>query len=54
MRSKDPRFDVCAICAQFGGGGHTQAAGARVKGALADVETQLLNIIAHAIEQTRT
>ena len=30
MRSKDPAADVCAICQQFGGGGHTLAAGARV------------------------
>ncbi len=51
MRSKDPRHDVCAICAKFGGGGHTLAAGARVTGSLAEVETNLLNAIADAIHQ---
>jgi bifunctional oligoribonuclease and PAP phosphatase NrnA len=49
MRSKDPRHDVCAICAKFGGGGHTLAAGARVTGSLEEVETNILNAIADAI-----
>ena len=34
MRSKDEAVDVCEICAEFGGGGHTLAAGARVRGTL--------------------
>ncbi len=38
MRSKDETVDVCAICQKFGGGGHTLAAGARVRGTLSDVE----------------
>jgi phosphoesterase RecJ-like protein len=42
MRSKDERVDVCAICQKFGGGGHTLAAGARVRGALAEVEEKVL------------
>ncbi|NNM28987.1 MAG: bifunctional oligoribonuclease/PAP phosphatase NrnA, partial [Akkermansiaceae bacterium] len=29
-RSKDPRVDVCKICAEFGGGGHVMASGARL------------------------
>ena len=32
LRSKTPRVDVCKVCQQFGGGGHTLAAGARVRG----------------------
>ena len=51
MRSKDPRHDVCAICAKFGGGGHTLAAGARVTGSLGEVELNILNAIADAIHQ---
>lgn len=51
MRSKDPRYDVCALCAQFGGGGHTLAAGARVQGRLDEVETNVLKAIADAIHQ---
>ena len=42
MRSKDERVDVCAICQKFGGGGHTLAAGARVRGTLAEVEEKVL------------
>jgi phosphoesterase RecJ-like protein len=42
MRSKDAAADVCAICKQFGGGGHTLAAGARVRGSLAEVEQRVL------------
>ena len=45
LRSKDPRADVCKICAQFGGGGHTLAAGARVRGSLAEVEEKVLAAI---------
>jgi nanoRNase/pAp phosphatase (c-di-AMP/oligoRNAs hydrolase) len=37
MRSKNEAVDVCAICKDFGGGGHTLAAGARIKGSLAEV-----------------
>ncbi len=42
MRSKDERVDVCAICQKFGGGGHALAAGARVRGTLAEVEQKVL------------
>ena len=48
-RSKDPLYDVCKICAQFGGGGHTLAAGARVAGDLATVEAKVLKAIHDAI-----
>ncbi len=50
MRSKDPRHDVCKICGQFGGGGHTLAAGARVAGPLAEVEARVLDAVCHAIQ----
>jgi phosphoesterase RecJ-like protein len=49
LRSKDPSADVCRICAQFGGGGHTLAAGARIKGDLAAVEEKVLKAICHEI-----
>jgi phosphoesterase RecJ-like protein len=42
MRSKTDAVDVCAICQKFGGGGHTLAAGARVRGTLAEVEERVL------------
>jgi len=50
MRSKDPLYDVCKICAQFGGGGHTLASGARVTGDLATVEANVLKAICDAIQ----
>jgi phosphoesterase RecJ-like protein len=52
MRSKDPRCDVCKICAQFGGGGHTLAAGARIAGDLATVEAKVLKAITDALQQS--
>jgi len=42
MRSKTDAVDVCAICQKFERGGHTLAAGARVRGTLAEVEEQVL------------
>jgi bifunctional oligoribonuclease and PAP phosphatase NrnA len=43
MRSKNPRIDVNRICSEFGGGGHSMAAGARIKGNLAEVRTKVIN-----------
>ena len=50
MRSKSDVVDVCAICQKFGGGGHTLAAGARVRGALAEVEKKVLEEIGDVLE----
>src|SRR5213083_2159952 len=41
IRSKDEAVDVCAICQKFGGGGHSLAAGARIRGSLAEVEEKV-------------
>ena len=49
MRSKSDAADVCAICQKFGGGGHTLAAGARVRGTLAEVEEKVLKEICHVV-----
>lgn len=49
MRSKEPRFDVCKICAMFGGGGHAQAAGARLPGTLESAEEKVLEAICHEV-----
>lgn len=48
-RSKDRRVNVCEICAQFGGGGHPMASGARVRGSLAEVEEKFLEAVCHEI-----
>ena len=42
MRSKNEKVNVCAISEKFGGGGHVLAAGARVRGSLAEVERKIL------------
>jgi phosphoesterase RecJ-like protein len=49
MRSKSEKADVCAICMKFGGGGHTLAAGARVRGTLAEVEKKVLEAICEVV-----
>jgi phosphoesterase RecJ-like protein len=51
MRSKNEAVDVCAICAQFGGGGHVLAAGARVRGKLPEVEKKIVEQACAAIER---
>jgi phosphoesterase RecJ-like protein len=48
-RSKDARVDVCKVCQMFGGGGHPLAAGARVRGALAEVEAKFLEAVWHEV-----
>lgn len=50
MRSKSDAADVCGICQKFGGGGHTLAAGARVRGTLAEVEEKVLKEICHVVD----
>jgi phosphoesterase RecJ-like protein len=52
LRSKDAKIDVSKICAFFGGGGHTLAAGARLSGPLADAEEKVLSAIAHEFERS--
>ena len=51
MRSKDERVNVCAICEKFGGGGHVLAAGARVKGTLAEVEKKILEEVCDVVSR---
>ena len=45
LRSKDRQIDVSKVCGQFGGGGHTLAAGARIAGSLAEVQERVLAAI---------
>jgi phosphoesterase RecJ-like protein len=45
LRSKNPRIDVCAICAEFGGGGHKLAAGAKIASPLKTVQSEVLAAI---------
>ncbi len=45
LRSKNPAIDVGAICAQFGGGGHRLAAGARLSGPLSDAQSRVFQAL---------
>jgi phosphoesterase RecJ-like protein len=51
MRSKSESADVCAICQKFGGGGHKLAAGARVRGTLAEVRERVLKEVCNVIDR---
>jgi len=49
MRSKDDRIDVSRLCAEFGGGGHALAAGARARGSLGEVSARVLERVINEI-----
>ncbi len=49
MRSKSAAVNVSEICQKFGGGGHPAAAGARVRGSLAEVEKRVTETVCHVI-----
>jgi phosphoesterase RecJ-like protein len=51
LRSKSPKISVSKVCALFGGGGHTLAAGARIGGSLAEVQEKVLHAIDHEFDQ---
>ena len=53
MRSKDRRYDVCQIAAQFGGGGHSLAAGIRMHEPLDIAKTRVLASIQRRIDEVR-
>jgi phosphoesterase RecJ-like protein len=50
-RSKDARLDVSKVCAEFGGGGHKMAAGARLPGPLAQAESRFLEALTNEIKR---
>lgn len=50
LRSKSPLVDVNRIAAQFGGGGHAAAAGARIAGRPLGVQRRVLNAIKKALQ----
>jgi phosphoesterase RecJ-like protein len=51
LRSKSTKGDVNEIAAQFGGGGHMAAAGARIPGRPLSVQRKLIAAIKHALDQ---
>jgi phosphoesterase RecJ-like protein len=49
MRSKDKDVDVCRIAMQFGGGGHSLAAGIRMAGPIEEARDKVLAAVEQAI-----
>jgi phosphoesterase RecJ-like protein len=52
LRSKSDRVNVNEIAAQFGGGGHPAAAGARIPGKPLSVQRKVIAAIKHALNST--
>ena len=53
LRSKDPAVSVSSIAANFGGGGHSMAAGIRMLGPIQDAREQVISALQQALEQNR-
>lgn len=51
-RSKEDKFSVGAICAEFGGGGHTLAAGARLSGPLDSAVERFLEAVGKSLSSS--
>lgn len=49
MRSKDASVDVCKIAMEYGGGGHTLAAGIRMAGPIEEARAKVLATVTRAI-----
>ena len=49
-RALKAHVDVASIAVQFGGGGHTAAAGAEIKGSLADVRARVLSVTRNSMK----
>jgi phosphoesterase RecJ-like protein len=50
MRSKSEKVNVNEIAAQFGGGGHSAAAGARIPGPSLSVQRRVITAVKHALD----
>jgi bifunctional oligoribonuclease and PAP phosphatase NrnA len=53
LRSKSDQVNVSAICAQFGGGGHPAAAGARIPGTPLSVQRKVIVAIKKALKAAK-
>jgi phosphoesterase RecJ-like protein len=49
FRSKHPRLDVNSVARRFGGGGHREAAGARIAGEPREIEARVLAAVSEAL-----
>jgi phosphoesterase RecJ-like protein len=53
LRSKDPNVNVNEVAAQFGGGGHPAAAGARIPGKSLSVQRQVIAAVKRALRAAK-
>ncbi len=53
LRSKSDKVNVSEICAQFGGGGHSAAAGARISGSPLATQRRVIAAVKKAINKAR-
>ena len=53
LRSKNAKVNVSQICAQFGGGGHPAAAGARIAGTPLSVQRKVIGAIKRALKAAK-
>ena len=53
LRSKHSKIDVNSVARRFGGGGHREAAGARITGEPHDIERRVLAAISEALSAAR-
>ncbi|HSY42890.1 MAG TPA: DHHA1 domain-containing protein, partial [Candidatus Acidoferrum sp.] len=53
LRSKDPNVNVNEVAAQFGGGGHPAAAGARIPGKPLSVQRQVIAAVKRALRAAK-
>jgi len=51
LRSKHPKIDANSIARHFGGGGHHEAAGARITGEPREIEAKVLQTISAALKE---
>lgn len=51
LRAKDARFDVCQVAQEFGGGGHSLAAGIRMPGPIEEAKAKVLDSIHSRLKQ---
>ena len=53
LRSKHPKVDVNSIARRFGGGGHREAAGARISGEPHEIERKVLAAVSEALSTAK-
>ena len=53
LRSKHPKLDVNSVARRFGGGGHREAAGARISGEPREIEGKVLAAVSEALAAAR-